>query len=182
MPKAFDESKHPRAPKGAPDGGQWVGGKMSRSAFEEMSPADKMAFIASGGGVADNPMHELFDRISKPDGGFTYNPLTGDEPHEGFAVSIYPEHSVVVDAHKFTFDQLVKYAYRNYRLLQDPANHLGTWHDPDTHKIFLDVSIVAKSAHHARQLALDHDQKAYFDLKAGHSVEVNQYATSGGIV
>lgn len=170
-----------RVPAGDPAGGQWLGGNVSRQRFEQMSARDKMNHVRSGGDISNDPMRPLFDRLAQPDGGFTYQPLTGDEPHEGFAVSIYPERSVAIRADKFTFDHLAKYAYHNVDLLTDSRNHLGTWHDPDSHKIFLDVSIVAKSAGDAARLCREHDQKAYFDLKAGRSVEVDKSATSGGV-
>jgi hypothetical protein len=143
-----------RVPKGSPEGGRWTG---------------------PGG-----HMRAMFDRISQPDGGFTYRPLDDAEAVSGYAVSTHPERSFGKDAADLSFDDLVDYAIQNNDLLSRPGHYLGAWHDPETHRVYLDISQVTNYPAEAAQLALAHDQIAYFDLGAGHSVTVNQQASSGG--
>jgi hypothetical protein len=123
---------------------------------------------------------EMFGRVQKPDGGFTYSPSHKSEPTEGYALSIYPDRSFAVDAKDLKLKHLVDYAIKNKDLLHQPGNHIGAWHDAGTGKVFLDVSMVTHDEKQAHTLALKHDQIAYFDLKKGASVTVNRSATSGG--
>ena len=78
-------------------------------------------FSSSDMGKADS-MRSMFDRIAKPDGGFTWSP-TGGEPKGGFALSIYPQHSAVFD--KVTKRDLIDYIKKNRDLLRNPGNYLG---------------------------------------------------------
>jgi adenylylsulfate kinase-like enzyme len=152
----------PRIPAGNPGGGQWV---------------------ASGEGAAVNEskLKDLYSRISKPDGGFTYQPVSDSEPSSGFALSIYPSRSFAKDVKELSFDDLVSYAIRNRDLFEKSDHFLGAWHDPETGKVFLDISVVTNDVDKAEQLARQHDQIAYFDLGTGKSVTVNREATSGGV-
>lgn len=154
-----------RVPKGNPDGGQWtVGGAAARIDKQRTDTAE---------------FSKMFDRVSQPDGGFTYSPLAG-EPVTGFAVSPYPERSFAAPVKEFKFLDLVRYAKKNRDMLGKPGHYIGAWHDPASGKVFLDISVVSKSRDDAARLALRHDQIAYFDLAAGSSVTVNLNATSGG--
>ena len=171
----------PRVPAGDPAGGQWAGGNVSRTAFDKMSAVDRSAHLKSGGQVSDDHITELLQRVAEPDGGFTYQPFSDLEPTEGFALSIHPERSFATDASRLKFNDLVKYVMKNRDLLSDKENFLGAWHDPDSHKVFLDISRVVKDRSRATHLARQHDQIAYFDLKTKQSVTVNKHATSGGV-
>lgn len=126
-------------------------------------------------------MGGMFDRISKPDGGFTYSPITRESPTSGYAVSPYPERSFAKPAADLTVDDMMDFVEKNADILGKEGHHIGGWHDPATGQAFLDVSIVSKDEAQAAQLAVKHDQIAYFDLAAGKSVTVNQNATSGGV-
>jgi len=127
-------------------------------------------------------LQAMYDRVSQPDGGFTYQPTTGSEPKEGFALSIYPERSFAKAAKDFTFDDLVKYAVENKDVFTKKDHYLGAWHDPASGQVFLDVSMVTKDAKVAEALCQKHDQIAYFDLGQMKSVTVNANAKSGGVV
>ena len=175
-------ANQPRVPSGNSAGGQWAGHNISRSKFDQMSATDKMNYATGGGQISDAHISELFDRITQPDGGFTYQPFSDQEPTEGFAVSIFPERSFATDVASLKFSDLVGYVVRNRDLLKHGENYLGAWHDPDTHKVFLDISQVTSSRHIATRLALAHDQVAYFDLKTKKSFTVNRGAHSGGVI
>jgi hypothetical protein len=122
----------------------------------------------------------MLARVREPDGGFTYSPTLKTEPTEGYALSIYPERSVAIDAAHLKVKDLAVFVAANRDLLKKPGNHIGAWHDPASGKVFLDVSKITKSKKAARKLALTHDQIAYFDLKKKVSVTVNKDAKSGG--
>jgi hypothetical protein len=111
----------------------------------------------------------MLARIQEPDGGFSYQPLTGDEPRDGFMVF------------ELTFMDMARYVAKHRTMLRDRSNYLGAWHDPATGKVFFDISRRVTSRGEAHRLAARHDQIAYFDLGAGKSVTVNASATSGGV-
>lgn len=71
------------------------------------------------------------------------------------------------------------YCERNKDLLSKENHYVGTWNDPVTGKIYLDVSVNTMDAKEARKQCEDNDQIAYFDLQDFSSVTVNQNATSG---
>jgi hypothetical protein len=179
----WDESKHPRIPAGDSAGGQFgTVGSVSRNKFDRMLARQRMDHIKAGGTVADPHLTDLLEQINQPDGGFTYQPFTAHSPTEGFALSIHPERSVVLDARSMSLTNLVDFVQANRVLLRNPGNFMGAWHDPASGKVFLDVSTVTTNERQARQLALSHDQIAYYDLKRGTSVTVNKDATSGGVI
>lgn len=118
------------------------------------------------------PSAGLLDAIKKADGGFTYNAVTGEQPHSGYALSLHKDRELVLDAKQVSLVTLARYAQDNRSLLGEPNNFLGAWHNPVDDKIYIDVSTVVKSAAEAERLARDAHQLAYFDLEKGQSVEV----------
>lgn len=176
----FNEALHPREPRGTPIGGHFapkIGGfkpSISKAAAIERKQGGRPPLRSS--------MQELLERIAKPDGGFTYQPISDEEPKDGFAVSIYPERSVAFDFGKITFGDFIGYYQRNRDAFMRGGHYLGAWHDPETGKVFLDVSVIAKTPGSARALAMAHDQIAYYSLRAGKSVTVNRAAKSGGVI
>lgn len=124
-------------------------------------------------------MKSMLDRVSKPDGGFTYQPVKRMEQKTGLALSPYPDRSRAVKATDFKLKDLVKYAKDNKAMFKDPKNHVGLWHDPASGMIFMDVSVVVQDRKMAVALCKKHDQIAYFDFSAGKSVTVNRNAKSG---
>ncbi len=121
---------------------------------------------------------ELIARIKEPDGGFTYDPITGVEPKTGFAVSIYKGREGVFAAKDATVDKLAEYVNANRDILEGDGNHFGAWHNPEDGQVYLDVSIVVATAAEAEALGREHGQIAYFDLESGNSVTIPEVATS----
>lgn len=171
----YEESKHPRDARG-----RFARKNLSRKQFDRMQKWEQAQHVKQGGVVSDHHVSDLLERINQPDGGFTYSPLSGKEPKEGFALSLYPQHSHAVGLKELKPVDIVRYYKANKSLLKEKGNYLGAWHDPATHKVFFDISTVVPTAHAAERLALRHDQIAYFDLKHGKSITVNRHATSGG--
>jgi GNAT superfamily N-acetyltransferase len=127
-------------------------------------------------------LEALTQKVHSPDGGATYHVYTHKQPKTGFVVSPYQERSEVMSAKRMTLRDLVKYAKKNRDLLHNTDHYLGVWHDPATHKAFMDISVVANRPSAAVRIAKEHDQKAYFDLDKMASVVVDPKATSGGVV
>jgi hypothetical protein len=134
-----------------------------------------------GSKMGRKALDDMFARVSKPDGGFTYNPHTDSVPKEGMIVSPFPERSKGFDADPSPRD-VTDYIFANEDMWADEHNHVGAWHDPETGRRFLDVSIVVDTDVEAKDIARKKDQKSYFDLATGKSVLVNPDATSGGAV
>lgn len=95
------------------------------------------------------------------------------------AVSPYPNRSKVVPLGKLTPKVIQQYRDQNKDLLSKPGHHLGGWHDTETGKVYLDISVVVKTHSEARKLSEDHDQIAYFNLRTFETVTVNREAKSG---
>ena len=134
------------------------------------------------GGTESSDAERLLESIHDAGGGFTYQATTGREPHGGYVVSPYPERSVSKSPKTVTPDDVMDYLNANKDLLKQPDHYLGAWHDGGSGKIYLDVSVVKQKEVEARQLALEHDQIAYFNLNEFKEVIVNPHATSGGAV
>ena len=146
--------------------------------FDDMRTAlfQKMKNDESEHGTIDSVMSS----ISEPDGGATVG--VGDDVTfvtSGFALSTYPERSVAMDAKDITRESIYNYVKENEEVLREEGNYLGLWHDPETHKVYFDVSCIVDDASKARQLCKDNDQIAFFDMQLFQSVEVDRNATSG---
>ena len=89
---------------------------------------------AQEGGSGATPaehMREMFKRITAPDGGFTYQPVTDKEPKSGFALSVYPERSFAKPAGALKFDNELLNWHLVTILMSDATSRnvaLG-WHD-----------------------------------------------------
>lgn len=119
--------------------------------------------------------NSLVERISAPDSGFTYSMVTGHEPKTGYVLSIHKDREQALPLDKVTLDTLIDYTQKNADLLTKPENYLGAWHDPESHKVFLDVSSVTQDAQEAAKLAKEFQQLAYFDLGTMSSVPVTPH-------
>lgn len=114
----------------------------------------------------------MLHRLVEPDGGFTLDLLHNREPSEGFAVSIYPEHAAIFTRQQFNYVSLMQYITLHQDTLILTGRHLGAWHNPENHQIYLDISVVVASREEAVDLCISHDQIAYYDIAAKQSVTV----------
>jgi hypothetical protein len=121
----------------------------------------------------------LIASIADPDSGFTYDPTHG-APTEGMVLSIYPSRSRAMDANKIGLDDLADYLDGNSDLIDGDDHYMGGWHDPETGKAVLDVSVVTRTREEAVRLCRQHDQKAFYDVIKGEVVVVDPEAASGG--
>lgn len=133
-----------------------------------------------GSQVYVDTVNNVLSTTSEPDGGSTYNPYVKTSPQVGFCYSPYPERSVEFNSvNDLTLSTYEDYCESNKDLLSKENHYVGTWNDPVTGKIYLDVSVNTMDAKEARTQCEDNDQIAYFDLQDFSSVTVNQNATSG---
>jgi hypothetical protein len=176
----FREELHPREPAGIPIGGRFtvapgtggrkIGHLMSRGAKGETKRP-----------VPNEGIRELFERVAKPDGGFTYQPVGEKTPKSGFVVSPFPDRSAAFKVSDFRPSDLMGYYAKHRDVFRNPGHYLGAWHDKKSGMVFLDISVVKNTRGEAARTALAKDQIAYFDLGAMKSVTVNRNATSGGV-
>lgn len=136
-----------------------------------------------GAGLAPSSLETIAGDLAAPDGGFTYNPGTDEAATAGFSVSPYPERSRELDLRKMSkaevFKAVAQYAEDHAEVLEEPEHFFGGWHDPETGKAWLDVSIVVDSAQRARAIGAKRDQLAFFDFQVMNSVNIDRNATSG---
>lgn len=135
----------PRDPKGSATGGRWS---------------------AAASGLAAS---------LKKTGGFSYNVIGKNSLKPGdkvFVVSPYKDRERVFDKIKVT--DLAQYVVDNIDLLSKEGHYFGGWADPDSGKVFLDVSIASSDRDAAAQICRDKDQLAYFDMENMDTVTVGK--------
>jgi hypothetical protein len=141
------------------------------------------AVKGEGSGRSPSDTETIAGDLAEPDGGFTYNPGTGEAANAGFSVSPYPERSRELDlrgmSKREVLEAVAQYAEDHDEVLQQEDHWFGGWHDPETGKAWLDVSIVVDSATEARAIGAKRDQLAFFDFQTMESVTIDKNATSG---
>lgn len=113
----------------------------------------------------------MADALSVPDGGFSVDPSDGSDVRTGYAVAVHPEHEHVFDV-RVTSNDLHEYIARAKDALMLPGRILGGWHEPDTGRVYLDISVVTADLSEAMTLARATAQIAIFDFSAMASVPV----------
>lgn len=120
--------------------------------------------------AVQSPVAGLRGRLQQPDGGFTHDPRTGRDVTRGFVVAAFPERSRDLPLDQVTASDIESYMFDNADLLQRDGYVLGGWHDPDTGRVWLDVSVVTQSRQKAIELAQQNNQIAVFDLAKFESI------------
>lgn len=115
-------------------------------------------------------LDHLAELLRKPDGGFTVDAHTGEPLVHGYAVATYPEFSVDLPADQVNVDTLRRYLRQHAADLATAGTAFGGWHDPETSRVWLDVSTVTTWRARAEYLAKLHNQIAIFDLDRGESI------------
>lgn len=131
-------------------------------------------------------LSNLFSDVGAPDGGATVSIQNSKviSPITGFCASPYPQYSKVFDNaedvnYKALLDYIDNVNKQSDNLFEENDTYLGLWNDPETGKVYLDVSKRYMSAQEARIACEENDQIAYFDLQLFESVDVDRQATSG---
>lgn len=166
-------------------------GKVKRDAIVYWSDGTNMKIRDAIGGEGGLEV-EWMPGVSKPtidkairiarqltlaQGGSTVDPRTGREvplgANEGF-VSIFPERTMVVN--RATSKDLLEFAKKNGDLLKLQDHYIGTWKDPETKKVSLDV-VVKQPIEEAKALGAEHFQKAIYG-RAGEA-QAGEVMTGG---
>lgn len=157
--------------------------------FDPLQPRDSHGRWGHGGGTAviDRPTRSMSRHDAqgivdetRTHGGSSTNPFTGHHPTGGYMVA-QKDGGHIMDAKDF-------YGSKGAHLLQDyvdahssdfasPDSHLGTWHDSDSGKVFLDISHNVLDHDQATKLGRDNDQIAIWDVK--NSQEISTGGTGG---
>lgn len=134
------------------------------------------------GKTKEGTLEESYYEVKEPDGGGTITVDGKTSPVAGFCYSPYPDREQIFEsAQDFAPDQetmsknLVAFFNKNRDVFEgNPQNWIGFWNDPDSGKIYLDVSVVTMSAEKAREDCKKYNQLAYFDLQDYSSVDTKQ--------
>ena len=93
--------------------------------------------------------------------GFTYNFHSKKMMKSGFAVSIHKDMEFIVYEHVLCAKHIMEFVTKHY-MVRTKDLCLGGWQDAG--KWYLDYSIVVQDKETAKKLAIENNQKAFFDL------------------
>lgn len=97
--------------------------------------------------------------------GSTFNLTFGDLGGAAlYAVSLYPERSVVVEGKQIPLAVLRRFVVDNLDILRDPRVSIGTWFNSDDGMSYLDISATLPDKAQAIELGKKYNQIAIFDL------------------
>lgn len=121
---------------------------------------------------------ELSDKIVSHHAAFTggsWNLVTGQEMAgtANYSVSPYKGREVIVPGNP-TSEQIREYINANQDMLQNPANVLGTWFNPEDGNTYIDISILTPSFTKAQNIAKKANQKAFFNLRTMDTIATDQ--------
>lgn len=109
-------------------------------------------------------------------GGISINVRTGKEPKTGYMVAVHSERAVWIsaeDAKDPVKRQSIMQKFRddNLDILKQKDNYFGTWLDPDTGEISLDISKCITDKDVAIEYATAHNEKAIWDVENMVSID-----------
>lgn len=144
----------PRGPHG-----RWIGGAAGTGTLER----PRMSSTQARNIVHDTHAH----------GGSSVNPFTGHHPMGGFMVAD-KDGSHIIDAKDFYGAHgsgiLQDYVAHHGSAFADPDTHLGTWHDTQSGKVFLDVSHNVQDRNQAIALGRQNNQIAIWDVAGAQEI------------
>ena len=115
---------------------------------------------------------EIADAHNK-NGGSTYNLKNGHQSGDLYMVSPYEKRTEKIDG-PLNSGHVSNFINKNKDLLDQPNHNVGTWHDKDSKKNFLDVSISTPDREHAINLGRKHNQISVF-----HTGTMTEIPTGG---
>lgn len=102
------------------------------------------------------------------EGGFTFQPATGDVPSSGLMVSDLGSERII-DRPVRTAD-IKTYIKENRSTFEDPDSYFGAWTNPEDGKTFFDVSHRYKTRDAATKAAISNKQEAFYDIAKNETV------------
>jgi hypothetical protein len=105
-------------------------------------------------------------------GGHTVS-MAGEVPVARYMFSPFKAQEKVIPIKNFTAHSVDGYIKQNKATLAQPGNYLGTWHNKETGKVHLDISVPHNNRYQALLAAEKHKQLAIYDSVAGKDIPVN---------
>ena len=123
-----------------------------------------------------NNLETILKNVRQADGGATID-QNGNFATGKYYASIYPQYSFIVDnANDVTEKTIQNYVKQVNKLsgglLDKDNNYIGLWNDPDTNRVYFDISKSFDNKQAVKNACLEHSQIAYFDSEQGKSVKV----------
>ena len=154
---------------------------------KERTKLAKLSEMKQKGNTNEVLLKDVLSDLHSPDSGATIsinNDKTVTIPTTGFCASPYPQYSKVFESSKeVNFDSVLNFVTEiqniDDEIFSQDETYIGLWNDPETGKIYLDISKRYHTAKEARIACEENDQIAYFDLQLFESVDVDRKATSG---
>lgn len=151
-----------RAPKGTPRGGQWVD-----------TPSGILAGIGGGSTPFDGGgLGGVVDKVAE-NGGASINPVTLEEPTDGYMVAVQGFNEEVPEGDFFGGqgeEALYQWIEKNIEPLSQLGAHIGLWHDTEHGEVVLDVSQRVDTLDEAVALGIERNQQAVWDV--ANAVEI----------
>jgi hypothetical protein len=122
--------------------------------------------------INEGLLGEMTQRLQKPGGGFTASLQGFEEPTSGYAVA--RPGSLESPLAEFSPEGLLNFVTKNLEALQQ-GGKLGGWHDPETGRVYVEISDVLPTLREALTAAQPEGkpaQKAIYDFAAGQSIPV----------
>jgi len=109
-------------------------------------------------------------------GGISVHMKTGKEPKDGYMVAVYTERAEWIKGEDVNVPEkrqaaIQSFLDKNKDVLADPDNYLGTWFDPESGNISLDISRNFSDQAKAIKYASEHNEKAIWDVKNMTSID-----------
>ena len=145
---------------------------------------ESRAFCATGeGGGIDNScgagtaavVREVLKSIEKT-GGFSVHPVSAKSPKTGFMCATVPHAEKIFQSS----EEITETAVQSYLdqhgdfLSENPKLHLGGWIDPDTEKVYLDLSEQFEDEASAVAAGIKHNQLAVWDVANKREVRIRR--------
>lgn len=123
-----------------------------------------------------NNLETILKNVRQADGGATID-KNGNFANGKYYASIYPQYSFIVNnAKNVTAKTIQEYVKQVNKLsggiLDKPNNYIGLWNDPDTNRVYFDISQSFDNRKAVKKACLEHAQIAYFDSEQGKSIKV----------
>lgn len=99
---------------------------------------------------------------------------TCTKPFNGYMVAKYPEASKWIDCNvnkKELTKQIKTFCNKNLKKITDKNIYIGTWFDPSTNKISLDLSERIDNLQEAKMLGTKRNEKAIWDVKKSNAID-----------
>lgn len=123
-----------------------------------------------------NNLETILKNVRQADGGATID-KNGNFASGKYYASIHPEYSLIVENAKDVTEKNIQNYIKQVNklsggLLDRDNNYIGLWNDPDTNKVYFDISQSFNDKQAVKNACLEHEQIAYFDVEQGKSVKV----------